>query len=68
MGKGSTGDEREMAKRIGQMSDKDPTITYEGMYVCTMSPCSNMPLHISTARAEIRNKIVPNGINGKYTV
>ena len=37
-------------------------------YVCTISSCSNMPLHISTARAEIRNKIVPNGINGKYTV
>lgn len=30
MGKGSTGDEREMAKRIGQLSDKDPNITYEG--------------------------------------
>ena len=31
MGKGSTGDEREMAKRIAQISDNDPTIAYEGM-------------------------------------
>ena len=30
MGKGSTGDEREMAKNIGLLSDNDPTITYEG--------------------------------------
>lgn len=30
MGKGSTGDEREMAKRIGRMSDNDPTVVYEG--------------------------------------
>lgn len=30
MGKGSTGDEREMAKRIGHMSDNDPAIVYEG--------------------------------------
>ena len=30
MGKGSTGDEREMAKNISLLSDNDPTITYEG--------------------------------------
>ena len=30
MGKGSTGDEREMAKRIAQISDPDPEIVYEG--------------------------------------
>ena len=30
MGKGSTGDEREMAKRIAQITDPDPEIVYEG--------------------------------------
>ena len=32
LGKGSTGDERDMAKNIAQMSDNDPTITMEGKY------------------------------------
>ena len=32
LGKGSTGDERDMAKNIAQMSDNDPTITMEGTY------------------------------------
>ena len=39
MGKGSTGDEREMAKRIGQLSDKDdPTFAYEGTIRTTGCP------------------------------
>ena len=33
LGKGSTGDERDMAKNIAQMSDNDPTITMEGKYL-----------------------------------
>ena len=30
LGKGSTGDEKEMAKRIALNTDKDPTVVYEG--------------------------------------
>ena len=30
LGKGSTGDEKEMAKRIAGHTDKDPTVVYEG--------------------------------------
>lgn len=30
LGKGSTGDEKEMAKRIASYTDKDPTVVYEG--------------------------------------
>jgi hypothetical protein len=30
LGKGSTGDEKEMAKRIAANTDKDPTVVYEG--------------------------------------
>ena len=30
LGKGSTGDEKEMAKGIGNLYDKDPTMVYEG--------------------------------------
>jgi hypothetical protein len=33
MGKGSTGDERDMAKNIAAISDNDPTIAYEGFYL-----------------------------------
>jgi hypothetical protein len=29
LGKGSTGDEKEMAKRIATHTDKDPTVVYE---------------------------------------
>ena len=30
LGKGSTGDEREMAKRLANTFDKDPEVAYEG--------------------------------------
>lgn len=30
MGRGSTGDERDMAKQLASQSDRDPVVVYEG--------------------------------------
>ena len=50
LGKGSTGDEREMAKGIVSLTDSDPSVAYEGKYVLRVCIWGKRPVHVHSGQ------------------